>query len=124
MGAGAETHSIIDLTLSSPEVELRWNICRDQATGSDHEVIKWELMGAAGPPQETSGETTGWDISGWDAAGMHPARAPPETLENGQGCSHSQAREARLLEGSSLQGDLTPGRDQQAGGTHCGPFDC
>ena len=64
MGVGADIHSIIDLTLSSQEVDLRWSIVREQATGSDHKVIGWEIVGAEGPSQDTSGEMTGWDIRG------------------------------------------------------------
>jgi hypothetical protein len=43
---GGNIHSIIDLTLSSPNVELNWSITEDkQATGSDHKVIVWEILG-------------------------------------------------------------------------------
>jgi hypothetical protein len=61
---GSNNHSIIDLTLSSPNVELNWSIAEDKdATGSDHEVIIWEIVGqkAVGG---VSKDTTGWDISG------------------------------------------------------------
>jgi len=37
-------------------------------TGSDHEVIAWEVLGNSHPTAITSTETTGWDISGWDPA--------------------------------------------------------
>jgi len=66
MGPGAENHSIIDLTLSSPNIELNWCLLREKATGSNHELIVWAVLGTPGPGVNTSTETTGWDISGWD----------------------------------------------------------
>jgi hypothetical protein len=43
---GGTNHSFIDLTLSSPNLELNWSIAKDkEATGSDHEVIVWEILG-------------------------------------------------------------------------------
>jgi len=39
MGPEAKNHSIIDLTLSSPNIELIWCLPREEATGSDHELI-------------------------------------------------------------------------------------
>jgi len=39
MGPGAMNHSVIDLTLSSPNMELNWYLLDEEATGSDHEVI-------------------------------------------------------------------------------------
>jgi hypothetical protein len=66
---GGRNHSIIDLTLSSPNVELNWSIAGDKdATGSDHEVIVWEIL-RQGPVGGVSNDTTGWDISGWMTAG-------------------------------------------------------
>jgi len=62
----AKIHSIIDLTLSSPNVELHWCPLGEEATGSDHELIAWDMLGAPDPRADTSTETTGWDISGWD----------------------------------------------------------
>ena len=38
----------------------------EEATGSDHELIAWEVLGTPDPGDDTSIETTGWDISGWD----------------------------------------------------------
>ena len=70
MGARASNHSIIDLTLTSPSLELKWRIAQEEeATGSDHEVIVWEVPGRIAGSQETSKETTGWDVSGWDRSG-------------------------------------------------------
>jgi len=66
MGPGAEIHSIIDLTLSSSNVELNWYLLREEAIGSDHELIAWEMLGNPHPQADTSKETTGWDISSWD----------------------------------------------------------
>jgi len=68
MCPGAENHSIIDLILSSPNIELNWCLLREEATGSDHELIAWEVLGTPGPGVDTSTETMGWDISGWDPA--------------------------------------------------------
>jgi len=66
---GGPNHSIIDLTLSSPNVELNWSIGGEKyATGSDHEVIVWEVLGQ-GTVGGVSKDTTGWDISGWTTAG-------------------------------------------------------
>jgi len=66
MGPGAENLSIIDLTLSSPNIELNWCLLGEDATGSDHELIAWEVLGTLDPRADTSTETTGWDISRWD----------------------------------------------------------
>jgi hypothetical protein len=64
-------HSIIDLTLSSPNIELNCSIAEDKdASGSDHAVIVWEILGQeAIVPEGVSKDTTGWDISGWITAG-------------------------------------------------------
>jgi len=64
IGLGAENHSIIDLTLSSPNVELNWSLLGEEATGLDHKLIVWEVQGTPNPRADTSTETTGWDISG------------------------------------------------------------
>jgi hypothetical protein len=61
---GGTNHSIIDLTLSSPNLELNWSIATDkEATGSDYEVIVWKILGQK-VVGEVSKYTTGWDISG------------------------------------------------------------
>jgi len=83
MGAGAEIFSIINPTLSSADMELDWRICRGQATGSDHELIKWELLGEAGSPEKTSGGMTGWDVSGWDPAGKEVVQPVQEVVDPG-----------------------------------------
>ena len=67
MGAGAEIHSIIYLTLSSQEVVFNWNM--GPATGSDHELLHWEVLGAASLGDATSTAMTGWNISRWDPKG-------------------------------------------------------
>jgi hypothetical protein len=88
---GGINHSIIDLTLSSPNVELNWSIAEDKdATGSDHEVIVWEIL-----RQKSVGgvskDTTGWDISGWMTAGKSgEAREAAER-------KRAEAREVYLL---------------------------
>ena len=64
---GAMNHSIIDLTLSSPNMELNWCLLGEEATGSDHELIVWEVLGTPSMSTNTSTEITGWDISGWDS---------------------------------------------------------
>jgi hypothetical protein len=62
---GGKNHCIIDLTLSSPNIEPNWSIAAGKdATGSDHEVIVWEILGQV-PMGGISKDTTGWDISGW-----------------------------------------------------------
>jgi len=66
---GGDNHSIIDLTLSSPGVELNWSIDSEAATGSNHEVIMWEILGGTPNSQDSSKEVTGWDIRGWSGAG-------------------------------------------------------
>jgi hypothetical protein len=52
-------HSIIDWTLSSPNMELSWSIAGDKdATGSDHDVIVWEIFGygvVGGVSKDTTG---------------------------------------------------------------------
>jgi len=62
-GPRTEKTSIIDLTLSSPAVALNWCLLQEEATGSDHEVIMWEVLRGkeGGKPGKT---VTGWDISG------------------------------------------------------------
>ena len=66
-GPAASNHSIIDLTLASPNLDLEWSVLSDQQTGSDHEVIAWEVLAKEEVVgKETSAEVTGWDIRGWD----------------------------------------------------------
>jgi len=64
---GAMNHSIIDLTLSSPNMELNWCLLGEVATGSYHELIAWEVLGTPSMSTNTSTEMIGWDISGWDS---------------------------------------------------------
>ena len=43
---GADNHPITDLTFTTPNVALNWSIAEEEAaTGSDHEVIGWEVLG-------------------------------------------------------------------------------
>jgi hypothetical protein len=66
---GGTNHSNIDLTLSSPNMELNRSIAGDEdATGSDHEVIVWEILGQTAVGG-VSKDTAGWDISSWMVAG-------------------------------------------------------
>ena len=61
-GANAECHSIIDLTLTKRNVYLRWSIaCEDQSTGSNHEILVWEVVekDQGGPSCKV---TTGWNL--------------------------------------------------------------
>jgi hypothetical protein len=61
---GGANHSILDLTLSSPNVELNWSIAKYRdTTGSDHEVIVWEILEQGLAAGGVSKDTTGWDIS-------------------------------------------------------------
>jgi len=67
LGRGATNHSIIDLTLSTRNLELNWAIAgEEEATGSDHEMIVWEVLGCGTSNSGTSEKTTGWDIGSWD----------------------------------------------------------
>jgi hypothetical protein len=65
-GPGTDSVSIIDLTLSSQGATLNWSLLEEEATGSDHEVICWEILGSQGTVGRV---TTGWDISSWDPRG-------------------------------------------------------
>jgi hypothetical protein len=65
-GPNMDRISIIDLTLASPDVEMNCSLLRDESTGSDHEVICWELLGEE---MTGGGKTMGWDISGWQTKG-------------------------------------------------------
>jgi hypothetical protein len=59
-GPGAGNHSIIVLTLSTANVSLNWSIAGEEnATGSDHEVIVCEVLGARGREPQTSKLVTG-----------------------------------------------------------------
>jgi len=51
-------------TRLSPNIELNWSIAEEDATGSDHEVMVWEVLGGQPASREASKETTGWDIRG------------------------------------------------------------
>jgi len=82
MGAGAEIHSIIDLTLSAPKVEFNWSI--GPATGSDHELLQWKVLGAPRLVDATSTATTGWDISGWDPRGKEKEEANAAAAKQAQ----------------------------------------
>jgi len=92
MGLGAENHSIIDLTLSSPNIELNWCLLGEEATGSDHELIAWEVLGTLDPRVDTSMKTTGWDISGWD-----PAKESEEEEKKKVEGRRAKARESFLV---------------------------
>jgi len=65
MGPGAND-SLIKLTLSSPNLEPIWCLLNEKATGSDHEVTVWKVLGNPHPRANMSAEMTGWDINGWD----------------------------------------------------------
>jgi len=67
IGPGAMDHSIIDLTLSSPNMELNWCLLGEEAIGSDDKLIVWQALGTPSPRADTSTEKTGWDIFGWDS---------------------------------------------------------
>jgi len=90
MGPGTRIHSIIDLTLSSPNVELNWRLLRKGATGSGHELIAWEVLRTIPPRADTSTETTGWDISGW-----YPTRESEEEEKKAEE-RRARARECYL----------------------------
>jgi len=45
-GLEANNHTIIDPTPSSPNTELNWSVAvKGDATGSDHEIIVWQVPG-------------------------------------------------------------------------------
>jgi len=67
-GPGVNGTSIIDLTLSTPAMSLNWSLLEGEATGSDHEVILWEII-EEGEKAERSTAVTGWDISSWSTRG-------------------------------------------------------
>ena len=91
MGSGAELHSIIDLTLSSPNLDLNWCLLGEEATGSDHELIAWGVLGNPDPRADTNAETTGWDISGW-----HPSTENEEEEKKKIEERRARARECYL----------------------------
>jgi len=49
MGPGVMNHSIINLTLSLSNMDLNWCLLGEEATGSDHEVIAWDVLGSPHP---------------------------------------------------------------------------
>jgi len=105
MGAGAEIHSIIDLTLSSPVVNLNWCIAHDQATSSDHEVLQWEILGEASWEDDVSTATTGWDVDGWDPRGKEEeeAKAAGEARARAQECYRRGVQDTPVLgDGSTV----------------------
>jgi len=67
-GPGANGTSIIDLTLSTPAITLNWSLLEGEASGSDHEVILWEII-EGGEKGGQSRVVTGWDIAGWSNKG-------------------------------------------------------
>jgi len=61
-GANAGCLSIIDLTLTKGNVDLRWSIANEsQSTGSGHEILVWEVI-AKNQGGSTSKATTGLDL--------------------------------------------------------------
>ena len=103
MGAGANLHSIIDLTLSSPAVELNWCIVSGHASGSDHEILQWEILGNASLEDATSSATTGWDVSGWDPRGKEEeeAEAAKGKRTQAQECYRRGVRDSPVLDDGS-----------------------
>ena len=106
MGAGADIYSIIDMTLSSPEVELNWSM--GPVTGSDHEHLQWEVLGAARHGVATSTETTGWDISKWEPRGKEE-----EEEANTVAAKRAQAQErySRGVSASLILSDSCTGEE-------------
>jgi len=101
MGAGANLHSIMDLTLASAEVKLNWCIASNHALDSDHEVLQWEIQGNASLEDATSTATTEWDIGCWDTEGKEGKKA-----EKARG-KRAQAQECfcRGIQGSLMLND-------------------
>jgi len=100
---GSDNHSIINLTLSSPGVELNWSIHSEEATSSDHEVIMWEILGATPNIRDSSKEVTGWDISGWSGAGRseEEQKAAREKEVAAQQCYLRSGKETAALNDTS-----------------------
>jgi len=60
--SNARNHSIIDVTASTPGIELERAIGgAEEATGSDHEVLFWRLLGEGTPI--TGGSSMGWNVA-------------------------------------------------------------
>jgi len=100
---GGDNHTIIDLTLSLPGVELNWSIDSEEATGLDHEVIMWEILGGTPNSQDSSKEVTGWDISGWSGAGKseEEQKATREKEVAAQQCYLRSGKETAALDDTS-----------------------
>jgi len=110
MGPGAMNHSIIDLTISSPNVELNWYLLSGEVTGSDHELIRWEVLGTASPRVNTNMETTGWDITGWDptkADGEEDQKKARERRENARKCFVGMVEGTPILTDESTREEAT-----------------
>jgi len=104
--AGADIYSIIDPTLSSPEVELNWSM--GPATGSDHKLLQWEVLGAAHHGDATSTEMTGWDISRWEPRGKEDVTAPES---HAAGPRRITCRTTCRRTGPRRWGNVTPRKD-------------
>ena len=109
-GPRAMNHSIVDLTLSSPNMDLNWCLLGEEATGSDHEVIVWDVLGSPHPTDITSTETTGWDISGWDPAKKSEEEEKKEgggEAEEGKGVLSGRVGRTPILSDSSTKEEVT-----------------
>ena len=110
MGPGAMNHSIIDLTISSPNVELNWYLLSGEVTGSDHKLIRWEVLGTASPRVNTNMETTGWDITGWDptkADREEDQKKARERRENARKCFVGMVEGTPILTDKSTREEAT-----------------
>jgi len=110
MGPGAMNHSIIDLTLSSPNMDLNWCLLGEEATGSDHEVIVCDVLGSPHPTDITSTETTGCDISGWDPAKKseeEEKRKAEERQRKARECYLAGLGRTPILSNSSTKEEVT-----------------
>jgi len=71
IGPGVMNHSVIDLTISSLNMDMSWVLLGEEATGSDHELIGWEVL-IRNKPSTWGGETK----EGAGSEGIYISRIP------------------------------------------------
>jgi hypothetical protein len=86
---GAGNHSIIDLTLTTPDLLIEeWALEQDkEVTNSDHALITWELAvgpGARNEQRATSKAVTGWKIEEMGEEEHAAAKAEWQTRASGR----------------------------------------
>ena len=110
-GVNAINHSIIDLTLSTGNIELNWFITGGGYTphGSDHAVIGWEILGLGNVA--TLETVTGWDASGWSTVG---AQGKEEKEKREKTREEARATWEANIERSQAELGSKAGIDQEA----------